>query len=63
MEDVVNSTGDIKRVEQGLDKEEALFTERGITNVNGTDSVTGKFNTCPEPVSYTHLTLPTNREV
>lgn len=49
MEDVVNSTGDIKRVEQGLDKEEALFTERGITNVNGTDSVTGKFNTCPEP--------------
>ena len=32
-----------------LDKEEPLFTERGITNVNGTDSLTGKFNTRPEP--------------
>ena len=25
--------------------------------------LTGEFNTQEEPVSYTHLTLPTNREV
>ena len=29
----------------------------------GSDPLSGKFSTSDKPVSYTHLTLPTNREV
>ena len=36
------------------------LVEKGYEVVNyGTDS----YESCPYPVSYTHLTLPTNREV
>ena len=33
-------------------------------NVDGTPNITGLYSKCyAGPVSYTHLTLPTNREV
>ena len=38
------------------------FTENNFNNVT-TKSILNGFNDTLEPVSYTHLTLPTNREV
>ena len=41
----------------------ALSQEYNIENIHIDGYIGNRINTCIEPVSYTHLTLPTNREV